>query len=98
MSFETTMRVRVLRGSTPTDRSQFTHTMSPRRMVSLGALLVIEEPLELRMLEIAKHVPGILDVPAIPAQSTAAGAPIVREASGGLRRRSACARAPRGAP
>jgi hypothetical protein len=34
--------------------------MSPRRILSLGALVVIEEPLELRALEIAKHVPGIL--------------------------------------
>src|SRR5262245_46749459 len=59
MSFETTTHVRVLRGSAPTDGSQFTQTISPRRMLSLGALLVIEEPLELRALEIAKHVPGI---------------------------------------
>src|SRR5512140_3046099 len=60
MSLETTTHVRVLRGSTPTDGSQFTQTMSPRRMPSLPTSRLIQEPFELRALEIAQHLLRIL--------------------------------------
>src|SRR6266568_5245307 len=51
MSFETTTQVRTFFGSTPTDGSQFTQTMSPRRSSRPSDLVVIHE-LDLRCREL----------------------------------------------